>query len=113
MLAGVFFPLVTEHLFSEALLLTGAVVALAWVTSNLVRWFRGVQESRRELDPLAQGNRLAVAGRSAGGAAVVADEPGIPTSPPDSSDDTSSESASDSEPESSSDSDDAGEGDLQ
>jgi len=112
-LAGVFFPLVTEHLFSEALLLTGAVVALAWVASNLVRWFRGVQESRRELDPLAQGNRLAVAGGSAGGAAVVAEEPGIPTSPPDSSDDTSSESASDSEPESSSDSDDAGEGDLQ
>jgi len=112
-LAGVFFPLVTEHLFSEALLLTGAVVALAWVASNLVRWFRGVQESRRELDPLAQGNRLAVAGGSAGGAAVVAEEPGIPTSPPDSSDDTSSESAPDSEPESSSDSDDAGEGDLQ
>ena len=48
-IAGVFFPLVTEHLFSEALLLTASVVALAWLTSNVVRWFHGIQIARREM----------------------------------------------------------------
>jgi hypothetical protein len=45
---GVFFPLVTEHLFSEALLLTVIVVVLAWLTSNVIRWFREIQQARRE-----------------------------------------------------------------
>ncbi|MFT5302808.1 MAG: hypothetical protein ACI814_003625, partial [Mariniblastus sp.] len=45
---GVVYPLVTEHLFSEALLLTVAVVGITWLTSNATRWFRGVQNARRE-----------------------------------------------------------------
>jgi hypothetical protein len=45
---GVFFPLVTEHLFGEALLLTAVVVGLAWLVSNVVRWFREIAKARRE-----------------------------------------------------------------
>jgi len=45
---GVFFPLVTEHLFSEALLLTVGVVGLTCLTSNVIRWFREVKNARRE-----------------------------------------------------------------
>ena len=74
---GVFFPLVTEHLFSEALLLTALVVGVAWSVSNVARWFRGVQESRRQREPLVTGNRLATAG-----GAVVVDEPAAAASPP-------------------------------
>ncbi|MFT7632753.1 MAG: hypothetical protein ACI87E_003807, partial [Mariniblastus sp.] len=33
---------------SEALLLTVAVVGITWLTSNATRWFRGVQNARRE-----------------------------------------------------------------
>ncbi len=61
--AGVFFPLVTEHLFSEALLLTASVVALAWLTSNVVRWFSCIQDSRRERQAsMAERTELAMAG---------------------------------------------------
>jgi hypothetical protein len=45
---GVFFPLVAEHLFSETLLLTVGVVGLAWLTSNVIRWFGEIRNSRRE-----------------------------------------------------------------
>ena len=45
---GIFFPLVTEHLFGEALLLTVAVVGLAWLSSNTMWWIRQVREARRE-----------------------------------------------------------------
>ncbi|MDA7913385.1 hypothetical protein N9B37_00960, partial [bacterium] len=45
---GVFFPLVTEHLFSEALLLTVGVVGLTCLTSNVIRWFREIKNVRRE-----------------------------------------------------------------
>ena len=45
---GVFFPLVTEHLFGEALLLTAGVVGLAWAVANVGRWFREIMKSRRE-----------------------------------------------------------------
>ncbi len=45
---GVFFPLVTEHLFSEALLLTVAVVGLVWLVSDSGRWIREFQQRRRE-----------------------------------------------------------------
>ena len=63
MVAGVFFPLVTEHLFSEALLLTAIVVGLAWLASNGVRWFRGIQEARREMQmPYGQRPEYAMAG---------------------------------------------------
>ena len=47
--AGVFFPLLTEHLFSETLLMTATVVGLVWLASNAVRWFRGVRESRQQM----------------------------------------------------------------
>ena len=46
--AGVFFPLVTEHLFGEAMLLTAVLVGLALSAANVVRWFRGIQNARRE-----------------------------------------------------------------
>ncbi len=45
---GVFFPLVTEHLFSEALLLTFGIIGLAWLVSDFTRWFREFQVRRRE-----------------------------------------------------------------
>ena len=45
--AGVFFPLLTEHLFSETLLMTAAVVGLVWFTANTVRWFGNVRNARR------------------------------------------------------------------
>ena len=48
MVVCIFFPLVSEHLFSEALLLTVGVVGLAWLASNATRWFRGIQESPPE-----------------------------------------------------------------
>ena len=56
MFVGVFFPLVTEHLFSEALLLTAVVVGLAWLASNVLRWFRGIQELRREMQASTPGH---------------------------------------------------------
>ena len=75
--AGVFFPLVTEHLFSEALLLTAAVVALAWLTSNVVRWFRGIQDSRREIQAsMPRRTEFAMAGATR----PAADEPVITAS---------------------------------
>lgn len=45
---GVFFPLITEHLFSEALLLTVGVVGLTCLTSNVIRWFREIKNTRHE-----------------------------------------------------------------
>jgi hypothetical protein len=51
---GVFFPLVTEHLFGEALLLTVSVVGLAWLTSNVIRWFREIRNARRERQVLPE-----------------------------------------------------------
>ena len=44
MAVGVFFPLITEHLFSEALLITSLLIGLVWVVSDCGRW---VQEIRR------------------------------------------------------------------
>ena len=84
--AGVFFPLVTEHLFSEALLLTGSVVALAWLASNAVRWFNDVRETRRERRASAPPRSgLAMAGAPA---PVVVDEAPVKTeSPPPEPDD--------------------------
>ena len=45
---GVFFPLVTEHLFSEAFLLTAVLVGLTWLIFDLIRWFRGLHRERTE-----------------------------------------------------------------
>lgn len=82
MVAGVFFPLVTEHLFSEALLLTAIVVGLAWLASNGVRWFRGIQEARREMQmPYGQRPEYAMAG-----ATTIPDSPPPEDSPSESND---------------------------
>ena len=71
MFVGVFFPLVTEHLFSEALLLTAVVVGLAWLASNVLRWFRGIQELRREM----QASTLGHADFAMAGATTLPDSP--------------------------------------
>jgi hypothetical protein len=47
--AGVFFPLVTEHLFSQALLLTAAVIGLVWVVFDVNRWIGEFRRHRREV----------------------------------------------------------------
>ena len=61
MVICVFFPLISEHLFSEALLLTVGVVGLAWLASNATRWFRDVRESPPEQSrPLPDQNDPAV-----------------------------------------------------
>ncbi len=61
--AGVFFPLITEHVFSEALLLTVGVTALTWLTSDAVRWFRGLRIARRANQALMAGQSdFAIAG---------------------------------------------------
>ena len=61
MVICVFFPLISEHLFSEALLLTVGVVGLAWLASNAARWFRDVRESPPEQSsPLPDQNDPAV-----------------------------------------------------
>ena len=75
---GVLFPLVTEHLFSETLLMTAWVVGLAWLASNALRWFGGVRESRRELlAPAVIQNGIAAAEEA------VADQPLSTESPPE------------------------------
>ena len=104
--AGVFFPLVTEHLFSEALLLTAGVVVLAWLASNVVRWFRGVQEARRRvLEPTfaMAGASSAASNTEAQGASSESTSSGnaLPEPAPDEAVDPPSES------------DDAGEGESQ
>ena len=48
-LAGMFFPLVTEHLFSEAFLLTAALVGLAWITFQIARSIGSLQRIRSEV----------------------------------------------------------------
>lgn len=76
---GVFFPLVTEHLFSEALMLTVGVVGLAWLTSDIIRWFREIQNSRRENWALMRGQAdLAMAGMPM----PATDAPDLTESPP-------------------------------
>ena len=47
--AGVFFPLVTEHLFSQALLLTAVVIGLAWLVFDVNRWIGEFRRRRREV----------------------------------------------------------------
>lgn len=47
--AGVFFPLVTEHLFSQALLLTAGVIGLVWAISDISRWIRDFRSHRRDV----------------------------------------------------------------
>lgn len=93
---GVFFPLVTEHLFSEVLMLTVGVTALAWLTSDIVRWIRGIQNVRRENQALIQGQTdLAMAGGpSSGDEAPDASEPPRPSNDsPSNEDDEQGESA--------------------
>lgn len=46
--AGVFFPLIMEHIFGEALLITSAVVGAVWLVSDAGRWLRALQRIRRE-----------------------------------------------------------------
>ena len=81
---GVFFPLVTEHLFSETLLMTAWVVGLAWLASNVVRSFGGIRKSRRErLTPAVERNGIA----AEEAAAPEADQPLSTDSPPAAADD--------------------------
>ncbi len=81
--AGVFFPLLTEHLFSETLLLTTSVVGLVWLASNVVRWFGGVRESRREMSAATAGSGSA--------AQTVVDDSVSTESPPPAADDPPTE----------------------
>jgi hypothetical protein len=76
---GVFFPLVTEHLFGEALLLTTGVVALTWLVANLVRWYREIMKARRAI----QASRTPAPVFATSAAAVPATEsPDFTESPP-------------------------------
>ena len=100
MVVCVFFPLVSEHLFSEALLLTVGVVGLAWLVSNATRWFRDVRESPpEEPNPLPDQNDPPVT------SAPEADGPADSAEPTD----TSPSDAEGDQPES----DDAGTGESQ
>ena len=48
-ITGIFFPLVTEHLFSETFLLTAVVVGLVWLAFDLMRWAGGLRRTRAKV----------------------------------------------------------------
>jgi hypothetical protein len=83
MAVGVFFPLVTEHLFSEALLITAGLVGLVWLFSDLGRWSHEVRRIRSEREqareamfqPVGMPIEMAVAG---GRVPVVRDDESEP-----------------------------------
>ena len=77
--AGVFFPLITEHLFSESLLVTTCLVGLVWLSAKAVLWFQAVRASRREMRVAPpQQNGIAAAGV----APIVGNEIDSTESPP-------------------------------
>ncbi len=87
-IVGVFFPLVTEHLFGESLLLTAVVVGLAWLVSNVFRWFREIAKARREFQE-SRPPAPAFAGAAAAAAATATpttEAPDFTESPPPSED---------------------------
>ena len=77
--AGVFFPLITEHLFSESLLMTTCLVGLAWLSAKAVLWFQAVRESRREIRASRLANNELTASRAA---PTIVEEPDSTESPP-------------------------------
>jgi len=60
-LLGVFFPLVTEHLLGEAMLLTVGVVGLVWLVVDFKRWVQARQADRRLRRDAAAANPPAAA----------------------------------------------------
>jgi hypothetical protein len=88
---GVFFPLVTEHLFSEAMLFTALLIGLVWLVFDVIRWFRCLIKARREFQ--ASRPQPPVLATSAA-AMPTAEAPDFTESPPPTEDSGSTDSDS-------------------
>jgi hypothetical protein len=81
---GVFFPLVTEHLFSESFLLTAVFVGVAWLLFDLMRWFRSLRRERAEFQtPESRPANLAI---NEGGSIPASEIEAVNDSPPPTND---------------------------